>query len=802
MSLKVGELVGILKLDTTQYDTALNEAGKKLDKAGKSMTLTEGLASKLGVSARSMSTGLYAVGGTLTGVGLAAFNANNNINALMADVETLMPGNTDRVQELKAGVQSLAIETGKATSDIAGGLYQVVSAFGDTADSMQILEINAKAAKAGVAQTTDAINLTSAVTKAYGDTSAEAVEHVSDLAFQAVKLGQTTFPELAGAIGRVTPLAKELGVTQEELFGVFATFTGVTGQASEVSTQLRGALQALLAPTKDLEDLFGELGYESGKQMLAQLGLKDSLQLVAQAAERNGVPLQKYIGQVEGMTLVLASSGAQSDTFASKLNAMSSAAGASKEAFEAKTQGINKFGEAIEKAKIAAGVFLEKVGTFAPLLVAAGNVALVTASLGSMGVKVSSLITILGGLQKAMLFMVSPAGLGIIAAGIAIWGIIQRIDMWKESNRELTHSMTEQERTVAGLTAELVKLGDAYDAAAEKKLRMALSTTEQDRNEQDVVIQQMLSKVPQYQDNPQLRDKVLRELRARAEQGTLTTSNLPGRAQEWLTREQKKTLVDAVQQSENLWKRLEAGRKQLQEINKRQAEDEAQSAKRAQEAAAAATTQTQAAETRAQVEERLAGIEANARQAELAGDKQKAQTLEIEARYQRELSQLADKQREGENIDQRLKLAELEKQAALATINKKTEAPATQVMPTAAALPAAAQLAATGPAAQVALAGPTAATAQQALPPGALENAKNKATAGWRESLKKIDELIPDSGLRDRFQQQAASGDIPSEGQLKAFGVTTEVIQYFKQMVAEMQKLVQLQKQIANPVTQ
>ena len=38
----------------------------------------------------------------------------------------------------------------------------------------------------------------------YGDTSAAAVAKASDLALLTVRLGQTTFPELAASIGRVT----------------------------------------------------------------------------------------------------------------------------------------------------------------------------------------------------------------------------------------------------------------------------------------------------------------------------------------------------------------------------------------------------------------------------------------------------------------------------------------------------------------------------------------------------------------------------------------------------------------------
>ncbi|MBP8293602.1 MAG: phage tail tape measure protein, partial [Caldilineaceae bacterium] len=236
------------------------------------------------------------------------------------------------------------------------------SAFGDTGDSLAILEINAKAAAAGLATTTEAINLTSAVTKGYGDTSAAAVQHSADLAFETVKLGQTTFPELAASIGLVVPLAASLGVAQEELFGVMATGTGVTGSASAVATQLRGVLQSLMAPTKGMEGLLADMGYASGQAMLDQLGLQGAIGAITAAAQKSGAPLQDYIGSIEGQTLALALAGPQADVFAQKLAAMSDVTGAVNDAFVAQTEGVNATGFAMAQAATKGAVLAQKLG--------------------------------------------------------------------------------------------------------------------------------------------------------------------------------------------------------------------------------------------------------------------------------------------------------------------------------------------------------------------------------------------------------------------------------------------------------
>ena len=280
----------------------------------------------------------------LAGIGAGAIKMSTDFNAAMANVATLIPGNRDRIDSLKDSVSDLSVEVGKSVEDLSGGLFQVISAFGDTSDSVDILTISAKAATAGLSSTEEAINLVSAVTKGYGDTSKEAVQKASDLAFTTNRLGQTTFPELAASLGRVVPLSAELGVTQEELFGVMATGTGVTGKAAEVSTQFRGILQSLSAPTKDMQVLLDRLGISSGKALLQQRGLTGTIQTIVSAAKNANIPLQKYISSIEGQTLALALAGSQSDTFAQKLAEMKDVTGATDEAFREQTEGVNKLG--------------------------------------------------------------------------------------------------------------------------------------------------------------------------------------------------------------------------------------------------------------------------------------------------------------------------------------------------------------------------------------------------------------------------------------------------------------------------
>lgn len=350
--MNIGILEAVLRARDANFRSTLRRARGDL----------ASLKTSVGNVARTVTRGLGLATAAVTGAGIAAIKMATDFNRSMANVATLIPGNLDRIRELKGEVQSLAIETGKSTADLSEGLYQTVSAFGDSAEAAQILEINAKAAAAGLSTTTEAIDLTSLVTKNYGDTSAAAVQKVSDLALQTVRLGQTTFPELASAMGRVVPVAQAMGQTQEELFAVFATATGVVGSASEVTTQYRGVLNALAAPSDAMVELYKKMGVESGEAALQQFGLVGTLQKIVDAANRAGVPLKDYITNIEAMPLALALAGPQADTFNQKLAEMGEAAGATEVAFREQTEGINAAGFQWDQLKQQLAVAAQNIG--------------------------------------------------------------------------------------------------------------------------------------------------------------------------------------------------------------------------------------------------------------------------------------------------------------------------------------------------------------------------------------------------------------------------------------------------------
>ena len=324
---------------------------------------------------RFVAHGVKAVGGAIAKLGLAAGAAGFTAIAAaggmavksaidfekgMANVGTLLDGDVKgKLSSMGESLKTISKDTGVDLNNLSGGLYEVVSAFGESADSTKQLEIAAKAAKAGNAETSEAVKMLSAVTKGYGDTSAEAVGKAADLAFETVKLGQTSFPELASSMGAVIPLASTLKVSQEELFGAMATLTGVTGGTAEVTTQLKATMQGFMSPSTEMSEALKKMGYASGAAALESEGLGSILNKLKDSVNGDEVAFAGLFSSVEAKNAVLALAGSQAENFATKTDAMTKASGAAEGAFQQQNKSVAAMAN---KIKNYGAVMLTSVG--------------------------------------------------------------------------------------------------------------------------------------------------------------------------------------------------------------------------------------------------------------------------------------------------------------------------------------------------------------------------------------------------------------------------------------------------------
>lgn len=384
---------------------------------------TSGLARGVSTFAKTSAAALVGVTAAVVGVAATCGKQAADVEKAMAQTRTLLTGTADetkaRTAELTQDVMNISRVTGRVSTEIAAGSYQVISAFQDTADTASILETATKAAIAGQAETVDTVNALAAVTKAYGDTSARAVTHVSDLSFETIRLGQTTMPELANGIQKASGSAAALHVSQEELYAGFATLTGVIGNTDTVGTALNTLYTKMLKPSTALSKAVESLGYKSAYAMVQQEGLGGTIKKLGQYA---GGDATKFAALFSMRDLKAAQGILNTmDVYEQKLSELQDADGATDRAF---MTSINNWNDMFGIASNKVSVFAQQVGM--KLLPYAKDF------LSDAMPKIDGLMdTVLAGIDKIMpkiealfkyLSQNGPQVAGVASAVAAAWG--------------------------------------------------------------------------------------------------------------------------------------------------------------------------------------------------------------------------------------------------------------------------------------------------------------------------------------------------------------------------------------------
>ena len=119
--------------------SAEDKASAKLDSIGARMK---------GLSKTFQKAGFAMMGaGVILGGGLIALaKGAAEFEGAMREVNTMIGLSEDKFQDLSDQVQEVSSQVGKSSTELAGALYQIVSAGIASADAIMVLEVAAKAA--------------------------------------------------------------------------------------------------------------------------------------------------------------------------------------------------------------------------------------------------------------------------------------------------------------------------------------------------------------------------------------------------------------------------------------------------------------------------------------------------------------------------------------------------------------------------------------------------------------------------------------------------------------------------------
>lgn len=272
---------------------------------------------------------LYRAFSALVGVLQTGVTAAADFGQRLAEIGTITPGLMSGLQSgvisiqqanqllaaTEASIVRISSQTGQGLASTAEAYYETLSnQVGSASDSLYVFEQASKLALATNGNVIDSVNLLSSVLNSYGK-SANSAAQISDVLFKAIEVGRFRAGDLADIIGRVTPLASEMGIAFEEVMSALTTMTVEGVRADTAVTQLRAVLNQLLKPTADLKKVMQEeWGVENAEQAIVKFGgLEGTLRALYEVAGNNKTRMNELFTNLRALTGVISTSrnGAQ-----------------------------------------------------------------------------------------------------------------------------------------------------------------------------------------------------------------------------------------------------------------------------------------------------------------------------------------------------------------------------------------------------------------------------------------------------------------------------------------------------------
>jgi len=228
-------------------------------------------------------------------------------------------GGISTFKELREETRKLASEFGLARSEIAGGMYNALSAGIDKANLESFMTTAARVAVADGSDISTAVDGITTVLNAF-KVEAEETESVTDDLFQTVAQGKTTFGDLAANLATVAPVAAASNIPLKEILGHVASLTAQGTPTAQAMTQIRASIIGL---NKALGDGWSDT-----------MSYQEALKAVWEQSGESQTALLKLVGSTEAVQAVLGGVGINAEMAAEKLDAMNNSAGAAQAAFE------------------------------------------------------------------------------------------------------------------------------------------------------------------------------------------------------------------------------------------------------------------------------------------------------------------------------------------------------------------------------------------------------------------------------------------------------------------------------------
>jgi TP901 family phage tail tape measure protein len=254
----------------------------------------------------------------------------------MTKLRTQIGLTNPEIDRMRSAALGLGGATTKGPQELAEATFFIASAGLRGAAAMDVLRSSAQLSAIGLGDTATIADLLTSAVNAYGEESLSAAS-ASDSLVAAVRLGKLEADQLAGAMGRVLPIASAMGVTFEEVGGFMAAMSRTGTDAATAATQLRAIMVSLLKPAQQSRDAMHDYGVtaEGLREIIEEDGLFAALMHLNDATDGNAEAFAEIFPNVRALAGVMDLLGPQLEGNAELMAEMGMSTGVAAEAFEA-----------------------------------------------------------------------------------------------------------------------------------------------------------------------------------------------------------------------------------------------------------------------------------------------------------------------------------------------------------------------------------------------------------------------------------------------------------------------------------
>ncbi|MDO4721447.1 MAG: phage tail tape measure protein [Peptostreptococcaceae bacterium] len=280
--ISAGSAIAFLDLDTSRFRAGLQGARRDFSVF---LDQTRTMEQRAGSLSRAMGTLGSSMTRTFTlplvGIGTAATKLFSDFEQGIKKIKTLDVDGVLNVDRLEEDMLDISSKYGVAVTEINEATYQLASALGEVSDHMaDHVDTAVQLSIGGFTDTVTAIDGMTTAMNIYGNQSVEFGKHVSDVLLTTQRLGKTTAGEIASSWGDMLPIAKQLGISVEEIGASYVQLTKNGLATSKATTGLKAAFTNIIKPSSEAKEAAAALGLEFHAAAFQQKGFAGFMQEV------------------------------------------------------------------------------------------------------------------------------------------------------------------------------------------------------------------------------------------------------------------------------------------------------------------------------------------------------------------------------------------------------------------------------------------------------------------------------------------------------------------------------------------